>query len=250
MMEQVDGIAVDGKMMATGNFGWLWQSLRCHGLGFADRAFDNDQITPTELNVGKTHTVMNETRQSLLLRAQTGEEDAWKDLTDLYRPLIIGWLNRQGVPAGDLEDLTQEVLLTMVKHLPAFEHSGQRGAFRAWLRTIICSRTVDYWRGPGAATQAEGGSGATAALQQIADPDSDLNRQWDQEHDRYVLDCMLDLLDEEFEPATMNAFRLLALDGASGAKTAEELGMSISGVYVAKSRVLQRIRALAEGLID
>ena len=45
---------------------------------------------------------MNETRQSLLLRAQTGEEEAWKDLTDLYRPLIIGWLNRQGVPAVDL----------------------------------------------------------------------------------------------------------------------------------------------------
>ena len=55
---------------------------------------------------------MNETRQSLLFRAQSGEADAWKDLMDVYRPLIIGWLNRQGVPAGDLDDLTQEVLLT------------------------------------------------------------------------------------------------------------------------------------------
>jgi hypothetical protein len=52
---------------------------------------------------------MNETRQSLLLRAQTGETNAWKDLTDLYRPLILGWLNRQDVPAGDLEDVSQEV---------------------------------------------------------------------------------------------------------------------------------------------
>src|SRR5262245_30685750 len=43
---------------------------------------------------------MDETRQSLLLRAQTGAENAWKDLTDLYRPLILGCLNRQGVPAG------------------------------------------------------------------------------------------------------------------------------------------------------
>ena len=62
--------------------------------------------------------IMHETRQSLLLRAQTGEADAWKDLTDLYRPLIIGWLNRQGVPAVDLEDLSQDVLLSVVKHLP------------------------------------------------------------------------------------------------------------------------------------
>ena len=61
---------------------------------------------------------MNETRQSLLLRAQAGEENAWKDLAELYRPLIIGWLNRQGVPPRDLEDLSQEVLLNVVKQGP------------------------------------------------------------------------------------------------------------------------------------
>jgi RNA polymerase sigma-70 factor (ECF subfamily) len=193
---------------------------------------------------------MDETRLSLLLRAQIGEEDAWKDLMDLYRPLIVGWLNRQGVPAVDLEDLTQDVLLSVVKNLPTFELSGNRGAFRAWLRTIACSRTTDYWRGTGASAQASGGSGATAALEQIADPESDLNRQWDEEHDRYVLDCLLELVAEEFEPATLRAFRRLALDGASGAEVAAELGLSVAAVYMAKSRVLQRIRHEAEGLID
>ncbi len=193
---------------------------------------------------------MNETRQSLLLRAQTGQTEAWKDLVDLYRPLILGWLNRQGVPAGDLEDLSQEVLLSVVKHLPGFEHSGQRGAFRSWLRTIVCSRTADYWRAIDAGTQASGGSGAIAALQQIADPDSALNRQWDEEHDRYVLHCLLDLVEEEFEPMTLQAFRRLALDGVSGAEVSQELGLSVSAVYVAKSRVLARIRQEADGLID
>jgi RNA polymerase sigma-70 factor, ECF subfamily len=192
---------------------------------------------------------MNETRHSLLLRAQNGEENAWKELTELYRPLIIGWLSRQGVPAGDLEDLSQEVLLSVVKHLPGFQHSGHRGAFRSWLRTIVCSRTADYWRVLDAATPA-GGSGATAALQQIADPDSELNRQWDEEHDRYVLHCLLDLVEEEFEPITLQAFRRLALEGISGADAAQELGLSVAAVYVAKSRVLQRIRQEAEGLID
>ncbi len=192
---------------------------------------------------------MSETRQSLLLRAQAGEENAWTDLTELYRPLILGWLHRQGVPASDLEDLSQEVLLRVVKHLPTFQHSGQRGAFRSWLRTIVCSRTVDYWRTMDVAAPA-GGSGATAALQQIADPDSGLNRQWDEEHDHYVLHCLLDLMEEEFEPITLQAFRRLALDGASGAEAAQELGLSVAAVYVAKSRVLARIRQEAEGLID
>ena len=193
---------------------------------------------------------MDETRQSLLLRAQTGEENAWKDLTDLYRPLILGWLNRQGVPARDQEDLSQDVLLSVVKHLPGFQHSGHRGAFRSWLRTIVCSRTADYWRTIDVGTQAVGGSVATAALQQIADPDSELNRQWDEEHDRYVIHCLLDMVEEEFEPITLRAFRRLALDGVSGAEAAQELGLSVAAVYVAKSRVLQRIRELAEGLID
>ena len=193
---------------------------------------------------------MDETRQSLLFRAQTGEENAWKDLTDLYRPLILGWLNRQGVPSRDLEDLSQDILLTVVKHLPTFQHSGNRGAFRSWLRTIVCSRTADYWRAVDPGNQADGGSGATVALQQIEDPDSDLNRQWDEEHDRYVLDCLLDLVGEEFEPTTLQAFRRLALDGVSGAEAAQELGLSVAAVYMARSRVLARIRQKAEGLID
>lgn len=193
---------------------------------------------------------MNETRQSLLLRAQTGEENAWQDLTGLYRPLILAWLNRQGVPARDLDDLSQDILLSVVKHLPGFEHSGRRGAFRSWLRTIVCSRTADYWRAADPAGLADGGSGATAALQQLADPDSDLNRRWDEEHDRYVLDCLMDLVEAEFEPATLRAFQCLALEGKSGAETAAELGMSVPAVYMAKSRVMQRIRQEAEGLID
>ena len=193
---------------------------------------------------------MHETRHSLLFRAQQGEENAWKDLTELYRPLIIGWLNRQGVPAGDLDDLTQEVLLSVVQHLPTFQHSGRRGAFRSWLRTIVCSRTADYWRAIDAGTRGQGGSGAITALQQITDPDSELNRQWDDEHDRYVVDCLLDLVNEEFEPATLQAFRRLAIDGASGAEVAKELEMAVDAVYAAKSRVLQRIRQLADGLID
>src|SRR5215472_11518479 len=126
---------------------------------------------------------MNDTRQSLLQRAQAGQEESWKDLVDLYRPLIFAWLNRQGVPARDLEDLSQEVLLSVVKQLPSFQHSGNRGAFRCWLRTIVCRRTADYWRAIDADLQARGGSGATAALQAIADPGSELNRQWDEEHD-------------------------------------------------------------------
>src|SRR4051794_29120753 len=129
---------------------------------------------------------MDVTRHSLLIRARAGQADAWEDLTGLYRPLIVGWLNRQGVPAGDLDDVTQDILLSVVKQLPTFEHSGRRGAFRSWLRVIACRRTADYWRAADAGTSAAGGSAATAALRQVADPESDLNRRGGGEDGRHL----------------------------------------------------------------
>ena len=193
---------------------------------------------------------MAATRQSLLIRAQGGDEASWNDLAELYRPFLINWLSRHEVPARDVDDLTQEILVSVVQYLPSFRHPGHPGAFRSWLRAIAANRVHDYWRAREPEAPVSGGSGATAALQEIAAPDSDLNRQWDEEHDRYVLRCLLDLVGEEFEPATLRAFRRLALDGARGEEVAAELGMSVGAVYVAKSRVLQRIRREAEGLID
>jgi RNA polymerase sigma-70 factor (ECF subfamily) len=40
------------------------------------------------------------------------------------------------------------------------------------------------------------------------------------------------------------------LDGVSGAEAAEEVGLTVAAVYLARSRVLKRIRQEAEGLID
>ena len=98
---------------------------------------------------------------------------------------------------------------------PPFTTLDNGAPFRTWLRTIVCRRTVDYWRATDTRTQGTGGSGATVALEQIADPDSDLNRQWDEEHDQYVIHCLLDLVEQKFEPVSLQAFRRLTLDGAT-----------------------------------
>jgi RNA polymerase sigma-70 factor (ECF subfamily) len=193
---------------------------------------------------------MDVTRQSLLLRAQTGDPGSWKNLIDLYRPLIVGWLRHQAVPVTEVDDLVQEILLAVVQNLPSFCHSGRIGAFRGWLRTIAHNRACDFWKARGRQKEAAGGSGMAETLGQLEDPDSELNRLWDEEHDRYVLRCLLDLMELEFEPMTVRAFRRVALEGASSADVAQELGISVGAVYAAKSRVLGRLRQEAEGLID
>ena len=193
---------------------------------------------------------MDVTRQSLLLRARAGDARAWQDLTDLYRPLIVVWLRHQGVPAAEVDDLVQDILLSVVQNLSTFRHSGRPGAFRSWLRAIAHSRACDFWRARGRQVLASGDSGVAEALRQLEDPDSELNRHWDEEHDQYVLRCLLDVMALEFETSTVQAFRRVALEGASSEQAAQELGLSVSAVYIAKSRVLNRLRQQAEGLID
>ena len=193
---------------------------------------------------------MEATRSSLLIRAQAGDAGAWQDLCDLYRPLIVGWLHRQSVPDGEIDDLVQEIFVAVVRGLPSFDHSGRRGAFRSWLRTIASNYSCDYWKSPARRAAAPGDDAAAAALALIEDPDSPLNRYWEEEHDRYVLSCLLELAELEFEPTTMRAFRRVALEGASGSEVAGELGLSIGAVYTARSHVLRRLQELAEGLLD
>jgi RNA polymerase sigma-70 factor (ECF subfamily) len=58
------------------------------------------------------------------------------------------------------------------------------------------------------------------------------------------------LITPQFEATTLVAFHRVAFDGAAPAQVAEELGLSLNAVLLAKSRVLSRLRQEAAGLID
>jgi RNA polymerase sigma-70 factor (ECF subfamily) len=191
-----------------------------------------------------------ETSNSLLVRARNGDETAWERLAHLYRPLIVGWLRRHGVVHHDAEDLTQDILLSVARHLSDFMPSGRQGAFRCWLRTITVNRTRDFWKARSHRLPNVEAAGVEEFTRQLEDPESALSREWDQEHDRYVVQRLLEMMEQTFEAVTVRAFRRLVLEGASADQVADELGMSKGAVYVAKSRVLQRLRQEAEGLLD
>ncbi len=193
---------------------------------------------------------MEPTRQSLLLRAQTGDAASWERLLGIYQPLIQGWLRQQGVHAQDADDLTQEVLLILTRELPRFQHAGHTGSFRSWLRTITVNRARESWRAGCCRAEALGGKSFQDLLDQLDDPHSDLSKRWDAEHDRQLCERLLSVLEQDFKPATVQAFRRLVFDGASGADVAAELGMTRAAVYMAQSRVLRRLRDEAAGLLD
>lgn len=194
---------------------------------------------------------MAETSLSLLDRLQDSpRNEAWARLVEIYTPLMRAWLKRQGLADADADDLVQEVLTVVLRRVPEFEHNGRTGAFRTWLRTITANCLRDFWRSKRMRPLAGGEGAFDQWLQELADSDSGLSRLWDQEHDQHVTRKLLEMLQPRFTPNTWQAFCRVAIDAQKPEAVAQELGLTVNAVFVAKSRVLAALRQEAAGLID
>jgi RNA polymerase sigma-70 factor, ECF subfamily len=191
------------------------------------------------------------TSASLLDRlAVKSDAGAWQRLVEVYTPLIRGWLVRHAVQDADCSDLVQEVLAVVMQKMPEFHHNQRRGAFRSWLRAITTNCLRDFWKARRYRPRATGDSDFQEVLNQMADPDSGVSKLWDKEHDVHVTRKLLQLLQPHFEPRTWTAFVKVAVEGAEAERVAAELKMTVNAVWIAKSRVLARLRQEANGLID
>lgn len=185
------------------------------------------------------------TSLSLLGRLGAGSADGWQRMVTLYEPLIRVWLRSRGLQAADVDDLTQVALAVLVRRVPEFRHNGRPGAFRTWLRVIAGNALRDHIRARGRRP-----AGDARLLADLEDDGSELNARWDADHDRHVLCGLMRLVEPEFAPATWAAFVRTALDGCGAADVAAELRLTPNAVHIARSRVLARLRAEADGILD
>jgi RNA polymerase sigma factor (sigma-70 family) len=191
---------------------------------------------------------MNETPLSLLdrLRRQPGDQPSWRRLTAIYAPLIRRWLLQHETPETDVDDLAQEVLLVLAQDLVRFDHNGRAGAFRVWVRSITANRLRAYWK----TRRSRPINGLDDRIAQFEDPVNEFGELWDREHDEFVIRRLLELIEPEFALSTWRSFQLLVLEERPALDVAEQLGLSVNAVLIAKSRVLRRLRQEGRGLID
>jgi RNA polymerase sigma-70 factor (ECF subfamily) len=187
----------------------------------------------------------------LLERLQDrADVQAWQRLLAVYEPWLRGWLSRTALQPADRDDVLQDVLVVVSQKLPEFRHSGQPGAFRSWLRLILTNRVRQFLRGRQRQHALVALQPLTDWLDQLSDPDSALSRQWDQEHDQQLARRVLAAIQPEFNATTWQVFRMLVLEEVPAAEVARAVGITPNAVYVAKSRVLARLRAELRGLMD
>jgi RNA polymerase sigma-70 factor (ECF subfamily) len=187
---------------------------------------------------------MNTTPASLLERLRGGADpDAWARLVRLYTSLLFYWARRQHLQGADAEDLVQDVLLVLYRKLPEFRYDP-RQSFRGWLRTVLLNK----WREKHRRARPEPHQ-VHAALDDLARPEEPDGLE-ETEYRGHVVGRALQLMRAEFPETTWKAFWEVTAAGRPVAEVAAELGITPNAVYVAKFRVLQRLRAELKGLLE
>ena len=189
------------------------------------------------------------TQKSLLVRIRdAGDHEAWCRFVDIYGPVLYQYALRQGLQDADAADLVQDVIRRVSAAIAEFRYDPSQGTFRGWLYTVARNSLRNFWALAGRREKGTGDSKFHKFLEQIPDEENEDSKVWEQEYERHLLMLAADRIKGSFSPATWQAFWQTAVEVKNVKEVAESLGMSVGAAYVAKSRVLARMRQEVERL--
>ena len=188
------------------------------------------------------------TRASLLVQLRDiSNHSAWQEFMQLYGPVVYGFARKRGLQDADAADLMQDVMRSVSTAIGRLEYDRSQGTFRGWLFTITRNKVFNFLSARRIRPQ---GSGDTATNRMLdTHPETnDGAETWEIEYQRRVAALAMARIKSEFQDNTWQAFVLTAVEGQPAPDVARQLGLSPGAVYVAKSRVLARLKEEVEAL--
>jgi RNA polymerase sigma factor (sigma-70 family) len=193
------------------------------------------------------------TRVTLLARIRDGRDaDAWREFVQIYGPVVYRFARNRGLQDADAADLMQDVLRSVARNAHRMEYDPGKGTFRGWLYTVTRNKIYNFLS---AGRLRPKGTGDTDAHERLdATPARDDGRgpdaEWEKEYQRQLSARAMERVKGEFQPRTWQAFWETAVEGKAAAEVGTQLKMTAGAVYVAKSRVITRLRDEVQKLMD
>ena len=185
-----------------------------------------------------------ETRASLILQL-TGRasEPAWAEFVSSYEPFLMRLVQRRGVPARHVPDVTQQIFLAIARSVSGWVDDGKSESFRRWLNRVAQNVVIRFMtrerRQPGGI----GGSDLVEFLETIpAEPD----QQHVADYERELIVWAAEQVRGEFRETSWQAFHSTVIDGREVAEVAIERGVSPGSIYMSRSRIMSRIRKILD----
>jgi RNA polymerase sigma factor (sigma-70 family) len=187
------------------------------------------------------------TRPSLLVRLRDPQDaPAWSQFVDLYGPLIYDFARTQGLQDADAADLMQEVLQAVNGAIGRLQYDPKRGTFRGWLFTVVRNKLRNFLAKRQRQGRGSGDTGMLHWLEQQPGRDEDQEALWDQEYTRRLFARAAEQVRGDVHESTWQAFWQTAVEGKNPQEVAQSLQTTLAAVYLAKSRVMARLKETIE----
>ena len=190
---------------------------------------------------------MIRTRATLLGRLKNWADQAsWQEFFDIYWQLIYRVARKAGLTDAEAQDVVQETLMAVAKHMPAFKYNPAVGTFKAWLLTQARWRIVDQFRkrGPVAPHHADiGDTARTATIERIPDEKSlDWDALWEGDWEKTVLAAAMSRVKRQLDPQKFQIFDFYVNREWPPEKVAQTFNVTVNQVYLVKNRVTEMLR--------
>lgn len=187
------------------------------------------------------HSMSETTRYSLITRIRDPDDsESWGEFVKLYGPFIYAIARERGLQDADACDLVQDVMQAISRSITGFEPDPSMGRFRGWVGTITRRKLARFFERSGKQLGGAGGTKNVLALSNA--PIKKANDAWEQEHQCYLFHLAAERVRNEFAHTTWRAFWLTAVEGVPAKQAADDCGITVGAVYIAKSRVVNRLR--------
>lgn len=181
----------------------------------------------------------NSTQASLLERVRDpANHAAWREFESKYRDLILRYSRARGLRLVDAEDVLQIGLLSLVKSLPGFEYSPERGRFRHYLGQVVRSAIRRHLGRPN-----RGAAALSDDVLKVLPGDESSDAVWEEEWVRHHYRVAMGVVRTTFEPRSVAVFDEL-LAGEPVAEVARRFDLSPQAVHKIKQRIRERLKVL------
>lgn len=217
------------------------------------RARTRDGAHPgSQAEAQQTMSQWPETSESLILRLRNPADAlAWTQFVEIYQPVVYRLARMRGLQHVDAEDLCQQVLTAVSQAIPRWEpgsSSSEKPRFRNWLSRITRNAILN------ALSRAKpdrgvGSSSVQELLQEVPDND-EINTLMRLEGRLEAFRWAALQVKPEFTDLTWKLFYESTVAGRSAHEVAAACNRSPGAVYVARCRVMQRIKLTIEEVSD
>ncbi|MFK7820786.1 MAG: RNA polymerase sigma factor [Planctomycetaceae bacterium] len=180
------------------------------------------------------------TSATLLLRLQDIEDhDAWTAFVETYAPVVFSWCRRFRLQDSDAADVTQDVLVKLMRSMQEFRYEPGKGRFRGWLKTVTANTIRDLSRSFEQRTRATGSKDTQALLNSLQAPNAidALVTDLEARHQRELLEQAATAVQPRVKQHTWEAWKRTSMERVPASEVASQLGIAIGDVYVARSRI-------------